>query len=207
MVDEQIAARGMRDPRVLAALRSVPRHLFVPPELRAHAYDDGALPIGGGQTISQPYIVAIMTEAVRLRQRDRVLEVGTGSGYQVAVLAQLADRVVSVERMVVLARTARRALHALGLQQVHLLVADGAEAVRPDQLFDAVLVTAGAPTVPNQLRTRLADGGRLIIPVGPLELQTLLLIERHGNSFTQSSLGSCVFVPLVGRSGWSSSQG
>ncbi|MGH9161030.1 MAG: protein-L-isoaspartate(D-aspartate) O-methyltransferase [Vicinamibacteraceae bacterium] len=204
MVEDQIVARGLRDQRVLSAMRDVPRHLFVPAELRQHAYDDGALPIGEGQTISQPYIVAAMTEAVRPQQGDRVLEVGTGSGYQAAVLGQLTHRVLSTERVVGLALRARHALQTFGLERVHLVVADGVEALRPDLVFDAVIVTAGAPAVSAGLRARLADGGRLIIPVGPLDVQTLLLVERHGSQFTESSLGGCVFVPLIGRSGWSS---
>ncbi|MPZ20026.1 MAG: protein-L-isoaspartate(D-aspartate) O-methyltransferase [Luteitalea sp.] len=207
MVQDQIAARGLRDARVLSAMREVPRHLFVPAALRQHAYDDGALPIGEGQTISQPYIVAAMTEAARLRQGDRVLEIGTGSGYQAAVLGRLVDQVLSIERMVGLARRAHDALQSLGLEGVHLVVADGVEALRPGLVFDAVIVTAGAPAVSDRLRARLADGGRLIIPVGPLDIQTLLLVERQGRNFTESSLGGCVFVPLIGRSGWSSPQG
>jgi protein-L-isoaspartate(D-aspartate) O-methyltransferase len=207
MVQDQIAARGLRDARVLSAMRDVPRHVFVPAELRQHAYDDSALPIGEGQTISQPYIVAAMTEAVRVRQSDRVLEIGTGSGYQAALLGQLADQVFSIERMAGLARRARRVLQTLDLERVHLVVADGVEALRPSIVFDAVIVTAGAPAVSDRLRGCLADGGRLIIPVGPLDVQTLLLVERHGSRFTESSLGGCVFVPLIGRAGWSSPHG
>jgi protein-L-isoaspartate(D-aspartate) O-methyltransferase len=205
MVGDQIAARGIRDARVLAALADVPRHLFVPAEIRAHAYDDGALTIGEGQTISQPYMVALMTEALRPAAADVVLELGTGSGYQAAVLARLVRKVWSVERVEVLAHRAHAILRQIGIGDIGLIVGDGPEPFAPGVQFDAILVTAGAPRVPPALRDRLRDGGRLVIPVGPLALQTLILVERRGHTYRETSLGSCVFVPYVGQGGWPAS--
>ncbi|HWQ00158.1 MAG TPA: protein-L-isoaspartate(D-aspartate) O-methyltransferase [Vicinamibacterales bacterium] len=206
MVDTQIAARGITDPRVLEAMRRVPRHLFVPPSLAASAYDDRPLPIGEGQTISQPYMVAAMTAALDPRPDGRVLEVGTGSGYQAAVLAQLAREVVSIERLPVLAERARRALEAAGITNVTVVVGDGSLGYPPAQPYDGILVAAAAPEVPAALIEQLAPGGRLVVPVGSPGFQVLTIVTRHRDGSTSTEVGEgCVFVPLVGRGGWTES--
>jgi len=202
MVRTQIEARGVTDVRVLAALRAVPRELFVPLTEQAEAYDDRALPIGLGQTISQPYMVASMTAALALTPADRVLEVGTGSGYQAAVLGTMAGEVWSIERHAPLAHDARQRLEALGLSNVHVVVGDGTTGLAEHAPYDAILVTAGAPAVPHALREQLADGGRLVIPVGPASHQDLMVCRRRGSSFEDQTGEACVFVPLVGRDGW-----
>jgi protein-L-isoaspartate(D-aspartate) O-methyltransferase len=197
MVDTQIARRGIRDPRVLQAMRGVPRHAFVPAALSGDAYDDRPLPIGAGQTISQPYMVAAMTEALGVEAHHRVLEIGTGSGYQTAVLAALADRVVSIERHRPLSEQAARALAAAGVANVHLVVGDGTEGYPPDAPFDRILVTAGARSIPAALEQQLADGGRLVIPVGPPDVQYLTIIDRRSDQFIRREGEACVFVPLI----------
>jgi protein-L-isoaspartate(D-aspartate) O-methyltransferase len=202
MVRTQIEARGVTDVRVLAALRAVPRELFVPLTEQLEAYDDRALPIGLGQTISQPYMVASMTAALALTPADRVLEVGTGSGYQAAVLGKMAGEVWSIERHAPLAADARQRLDALGLSNVHVVVGDGTAGLAEHAPYNAILVTAGAPAVPHALREQLADGGRLVIPVGPASLQDLMVCRRRGSSFEDQTGEACVFVPLVGRDGW-----
>jgi protein-L-isoaspartate(D-aspartate) O-methyltransferase len=202
MVRTQIEARGVTDVRVLAALRAVPRELFVPLAEQAEAYDDRALPIGLGQTISQPYMVASMTAALALTPADKVLEVGTGSGYQAAVLGTMAGEVWSIERHAPLAADARQRLEALGLSNVHVVVGDGTTGLAEHAPYDAILVTAGAPAVPHALREQLADGGRLVIPVGPASHQDLMVCRRRGSSFEDRTGEACVFVPLVGRDGW-----
>ncbi len=202
MVRTQIEARGVTDGRVLAALRAVPRELFVPLTEQAEAYDDRALPIGLGQTISQPYMVASMSAALALTPADRVLEVGTGSGYQAAVLGKMAGEVWSIERHAPLAADARQRLEALGLSNVHVVVGDGTTGLAEHAPYDAILVTAGAPAVPHALREQLADGGRLVIPVGPASHQDLMVCRRRGSSFEDRMGEACVFVPLVGRDGW-----
>jgi protein-L-isoaspartate(D-aspartate) O-methyltransferase len=202
MVDSQIVARGVRDPRVLDALRAVPRHLFVPTAERADAYDDRPLPIGEGQTISQPYIVALMTAALAARETDRVLEVGTGSGYQTAILARLAREVITIERHAALAAGAERVLHELGVSNVRVIVGDGSEGYAEQAPYDRILVTAGAPAVPESLQAQLADDGRLVIPVGSAGHQVLTVIDRHGTEFVRREGEGCVFVPLIGRHGW-----
>jgi protein-L-isoaspartate(D-aspartate) O-methyltransferase len=202
MVRAQIAARGLHDPRVLAAMRTVPRHLFVPPAERALAYEDRPLPIGEGQTISQPFMVAAMTAALSPPADGRVLEVGTGSGYQAAVLAQLAREVISIERHAPLATRAEAALADAGVANVRVVVGDGSQGLPDEAPFDGILVTAGAPSVPEALREQLADGARLVIPVGPPTHQVLTIITRRGTSFDQQSSEACVFVPLIGRFGW-----
>ena len=204
MVEGQIAGRGIRDRRVLDAMRDIPRHLFVPPDRRADAYDDRPVPIGEGQTISQPYIVALMTVALELRDTDRVLEIGTGSGYQTAILARLAAVVVSIERHASLARTAADRLRSLGLHNVHVVVSDGTEGRPEEAPFDRILVTAGAPAIPETLRSQLGDGGRLVIPVGPAGFQRLTVLERRGGHFETREGEACTFVPLIGRYGWGS---
>jgi protein-L-isoaspartate(D-aspartate) O-methyltransferase len=202
MVEAQIAGRGIRDARVLAALRKVPRHRFVPADEADSAYQDRPLPIGLGQTISQPYMVALMTEALRLAGDENVLEVGTGSGYQAALLAELAHQVTTVERHAPLAERARQVLADLGYTNVAVVVGDGTLGWPLTAPFDAIIVTAGAPHVPPALQDQLADGGRLVIPAGSGGFQSLLRITRHGTRFEQEDLGGCVFVPLIGQQGW-----
>ncbi len=202
MVAAQIVARGVADARVLAAMREVPRHLFVPEAAVRDAYDDRPLPIGEGQTISQPYMVAAMSAALAPSATDRVLEVGTGSGYQAAILARLARSVVTIERHPSLAARAKATLAAQGILNVHIVVGDGSNGYAPEAPYDRILVTAGAPTVPEPLRAQLADGGRLVMPVGLETFQRLIVIERQGDAYTEHEGEGCVFVPLVGRYGW-----
>ena len=202
MVREQIEARGMHDPRVCAAMREVPRHLFAGTDDPALAYDDRPLPIGSGQTISQPYIVAVMTEALRLREDAHVLEVGTGCGYQAAVLSLLARDVVSIERHPALAERAAERLATLGYRNVRVIVGDGTRGWADEAPYDGMLVAAGAPAVPDALRRQLADGGRLVIPVGNEYLQHLTVVTRDGDAFHQVVASACAFVPLVGEQGW-----
>ena len=194
----RLIRRHVRDRRVLDAMRDVPRDEFVPRGLRRHAFDDGALPIGDGQTISQPLIVAMMSEAAALDGRERVLEVGTGSGYQAAVLARLAREVVTVERVGALLRRARATLTRLGVRNVRCLPAGSALGAPDEAPFDAIVVTAAAPDVPRGLVDQLAEGGRLVIPVGPRARQELLVVTRRGDGRRTRSLGGCRFVPLIG---------
>jgi protein-L-isoaspartate(D-aspartate) O-methyltransferase len=202
MVDEQIAARGIRDARVLEVMADVPRHLFTPSSARGAAYEDRPLPIGEGQTISQPYMVALMTATLSPRDGDRVLEIGTGSGYQTAILARLSAQVVSIERHAALAAQAQVRLDAAGITNVQIVVGDGSAGAPQPAQFDRILVTAGAPSVPESLRSQLADGGRLVIPVGPPDMQRLVIVDRHGDEFNVREGEACVFVPLIGREGW-----
>lgn len=203
MVERQLRARGLKDPRVLEAMRRVPREAFVPLAERTHAYEDEALPIGSGQTISQPFMVAAMAEALELDPGDRVLEIGTGSGYQAAVLAELADQVFSVERVSELADRARRILRDLGISNVHVREGDGTQGWPEEAPFDAILVTAAAPAVPPLLKEQLSpEGGRLVIPVGTRFEQTLERIVRRGDQEDVEHLVPCRFVPLRGAEGW-----
>ncbi len=202
MVKRQIAARGVKDPRVLEAMSRVPRHLFVPAELAKRAHDDSPLPIGEGQTISQPYMVAWMTELLAPEESDRVLEIGTGSGYQAAVLCELVAAVISLEQFPELAREAEERLASLGYRNFVIHVGDGTLGWPAGAPYDGIIVTAGAPSVPRPLMEQLRDGGRLVIPVGPSGMQTLNLIRRRGDDYQVSEEGSCVFVPLVGKLGW-----
>jgi protein-L-isoaspartate(D-aspartate) O-methyltransferase len=202
MVEEQIAARGIREPRLLGVMREIPRHRFVPSDRRVEAYEDRPVPIGEMQTISQPYMVAIMTAALAPRETDRVLEVGTGSGYQTAILSRLAATVVSIERHQSLALEAAARLHELGCHNVRVVVGDGTEGWPEAAPYDRILVTAGAPAVPETLRSQLADGGRLVIPVGPSGFQRLTVVDRHGDRFETAEGEACTFVPLIGRHGW-----
>ena len=203
MVQRDLRRRGIDDARVLDAMASLPRHVFVPLADRAHAYEDRALPLEVGQTISQPYMVACMTQALRLRSGDRVLEVGTGSGYQTAVLALLAAEVFTVERIGDLQGAAREVLDDLGIANVRYRIGDGTLGWPEHAPYDRILVTAGAPDVPGPLRAQLsADGGRIVIPVGEPDLQELLAITRTGDQWTTESLLGCRFVPLVGDEGW-----
>jgi protein-L-isoaspartate(D-aspartate) O-methyltransferase len=203
MVDRQIRGKGIADPRVLEAMSQVPRHLFVEEALRGQAYGEATLPIGERQTISQPFMVARMSEALLLRGSEKVLEIGTGSGYQTAVLARLAGRIFSVERLPDLARRARRLLDAIGCANVHVRVSDGTLGWEEEAPFEAIIVTAGSPSVPPQYRQQLAVGGRLIIPVGGRGGQTLKRITRTSQTaFREEDLLDCRFVPLVGEHGW-----
>jgi protein-L-isoaspartate(D-aspartate) O-methyltransferase len=202
MVREQIEARGVKDPRVLSAMRETPRHLFVMPGNEPYAYDDRPLAIGHGQTISQPLMVALMTEALRPAVGHRVLEVGTGSGYQAAVIARLVSHVVTIERHPALADSARRALTEAGITNVRVVVGDGSEGLAIEAPFDGIIVTAGAPAVPDPLKEQLADGGRLVIPVGPAQQQTLTIVRRRGDEYEIETDSYCSFVPLLGRFGW-----
>src|SRR5512141_2053348 len=186
MVDDQLVGRGLRDERVLQAMREVPRHLFVPPALCDEAYADRPLPIGEGQTISQPYMVAAMTAALAPDPGGRVLEVGTGSGYQAAILGRLARQVVTIERHASLAEQARAALAEAGLTNVRVVVGDGSQGLPEEAPFDGIMVTAGAPEVPQVLMQQLADGGRLVVPVGPPHYQTLTIVTRNGGEFLTS---------------------
>lgn len=203
MVREQIEARGVEDPRVLAAMRKVPRHLFVEPHMVNRAYSDHACGIGSGQTISQPYIVARMSELLDVRSDSVVLEIGTGSGYQTAVLAQLARRVYSLERIPKLAQQAVRTIASLHLENVKILVFDGTVGWSDVGPFDRILVTAGAPAVPRPLLDQLAPGGKLLIPEGSRSEQQLVLYEKKPDgTLTRQSGEHVVFVPLIGRHGW-----
>jgi protein-L-isoaspartate(D-aspartate) O-methyltransferase len=202
MVARQIQARGVRDARVLDAMRDVPRHRFVPDAVRESAYDDRPLAIGQSQTISQPYMVAVMTELLAPEAHHLVLEVGTGSGYQTAVLARLAGRVISIERHAPLAAQARITLDGLGIGNVRIHVGDGTEGLATEGPYDRILVTAGAPRVPDPLTRQLADGGRLVIPVGPPGWQHVTIVERRGEALETREAEACVFVPLIGRYGW-----
>jgi protein-L-isoaspartate(D-aspartate) O-methyltransferase len=198
MVTEQIAARDVTDARTLAAIRKVPRHLFVPPELVGQAYEDHPLPIGHGQTISQPYIVAFMTEALRLKGGETVLEVGTGSGYQAAVLAEIAARVYTIEIVAPLADEARKRLKTLGYANVEVRAGDGYLGWPEAAPFDAIMITAAAPRVPEPLERQLKDGGRLILPVGD-EWQELVLVTRRGAQYDEKRVLPVRFVPMTGK--------
>jgi protein-L-isoaspartate(D-aspartate) O-methyltransferase len=202
MVRDQIERRGVRDPLVLEAMRAVPRHLFVPPDQRHWAYTDGALRIDMEQTISQPYIVALMTELMELQGIETVLEVGTGSGYQAAVLAQIAAQVHSIERHGPLAGAARQVLAAVGISNVQVHVGDGTLGLPEYAPYQAIMVTAAAPKVPQSLLEQLVDGGRLVIPVGGKYSQRLEVWRREGASFKHKTITAVAFVPLLGDEGW-----
>jgi protein-L-isoaspartate(D-aspartate) O-methyltransferase len=202
MIEKQVRRRGVTDPAVLAAMQAVPRHEFVAKEIRSNAYADAPLPIGGGQTISQPYIVAAMTAALHLRASDKVLEIGTGCGYQAAVLACLAKDVFTIERRPELASSACARLARLGYSNAHVHCGDGTLGLPEFAPFDAILVAAAAPAIPKPLLAQLAEGGRMILPLGGVEHQELQLIEKHGDAFPTKMLEGCRFVPLVGYHGW-----
>jgi len=203
MVSEHIEARGVRNERVLNAMRQVPRHLFVPEHLRSCAYDDCPQIIGYGQSISQPYIVALMTDLLGLTGIEKVLDVGTGSGYQAAVLSLLVDRVVSIERVAELAETARQRLEELGYRNVTVHVGDGSLGWPDEAPYDAIVVAAGSLAIPPPLIEQLAPGGRLVIPIGDAGMQDLIRVTKNEDGTTkQESFGPVVFVPLVGQHGW-----
>jgi len=202
MVDEQIRRRGVADPRVLSAMAEIPRHEFVPGELRDEAYEDRALPIGFRQTISQPFMVALMTERLAPAPGDRVLEIGTGSGYQAAVLSRLCREVFTIERIGPLRREARERFGRLGLDNIRVFGGDGSEGLAAEAPFDGVIVTAAAPAAPRPLLEQLAEGGRLVVPVGSRLSQVLACYTRRKGRFERADSTPCVFVPLVGRHGY-----
>ena len=199
---ERLRWQGIRDERVLAAMAAVPRHLFVPELMRHNAYGDHALPIAGGQTISQPFIVARETELLEITKQDRVLEIGAGSGYQTAVLALVAGKVFSLERLTELARGAQTLMSALGLYNMTIKWFDGTVGWSEFAPYQGVLVAAGSPDVPQPLLDQLADGGKLVIPVGDEREQRLLRFTRTANDFAREDCGACKFVKLIGRHGW-----
>jgi len=203
----ELVKRGITDQRVLAAMQELPRHIFVEEAMASQAYGDGSLPIGEKQTISQPFIVARMTQMLELSGREKVLELGTGSGYQAAVLATLADRVYTVERIRPLALKARKALDSLGLLNVNLRIGDGTNGWAEEAPFDAILVTAGAPYLPQCLIDQLAPGGRLVIPVGDRVDQQLVMVRKNPDgSIERQEADGCRFVRLIGKNGWSDEQ-
>ncbi|WP_238625232.1 protein-L-isoaspartate(D-aspartate) O-methyltransferase [Aggregatilinea lenta] len=203
MVRDQLAARDITDPRVLEAMRRVPRHRFVPPRLQSHAYEDTPLPIGSDQTISQPYVVALMTQLLEVHPHETILEIGTGSGYQTAVLCELAQMVYSLERHSSLADEAQRRLADLGYHNVEVFVGDGSQGFPDMAPFDGILAAAAAPAIPGPLQTQLADGGRLVIPIGDAkQQQTLQRVRRQGNTWRVEETIPVMFVPLFGRYGF-----
>jgi protein-L-isoaspartate(D-aspartate) O-methyltransferase len=202
MVERQLRRREIQDPRLLEAFLAVPRHRFIPPRYRDESYEDHPVRIAWCQTISQPYMVAWMTQELRLHGDERVLEVGTGSGYQAAILAHLAGELYTVERVPELAEQAERLLGKLGYGNVHFRVGDGTLGWAEQGPYDAVLVTAGAPEVPSALLDQVADGGRLVMPVGGRGEQQLTVVERRGGTCRRRKLGGCVFLPLIGEQGW-----
>ncbi|MGQ9645286.1 MAG: protein-L-isoaspartate(D-aspartate) O-methyltransferase [Thermodesulfobacteriota bacterium] len=202
MVEEQIASRGIKDPRLIAAMKKVPRHHFVEEALQKQAYSDHPLPIGEKQTISQPYMVALMTEALQLTGSEKVLEIGAGSGYQTAILAELAQKVYSIERIRSLAIKARQLLYELGYFNVEIKIFDGTYGWVEKSPFDAIIVTAGAPDIPQPLIDQLAVGGRLVIPVGDAFVQDLIWVTKTAEGIKKEDLGGCRFVKLIGKYGW-----
>jgi len=202
MVEQQIAGRGITDTRVLAAMREVPRHLFVPAPYDRDAYADDPLPIGNGQTISQPYIVALMTELLRIRATDTVLEIGAGSGYQAAILSALAKSVITIERIDRVAALARENLAAVGAKNVQIVIGDGTCGYPAGAPYNGIIVTAATPKIPAPLTAQLGEGGRLVAPVGGHSLQDLVVLERHGDRYYEERHGGVRFVPLIGEYGW-----
>jgi protein-L-isoaspartate(D-aspartate) O-methyltransferase len=202
MVEEQIISRGIKDPKLIDAMRKVPRHLFVEEALQSQAYNDHPLPIGEKQTISQPYMVALMTEALQLTGKEKILEIGTGSGYQTAILAEIAGKVFSIERIRSLAIKARKLLYELGYFNVEIKIFDGTFGWAEEAPFDAIIVTAGSPDIPQPLVDQLAIGGRLVIPLGDPSIQDLIRIIKTEEGTKREDLGGCRFVKLIGRYGW-----
>ena len=202
MVESQLIARGITDKRVLEAMRKVERHSFVPENIRDSAYDDCALPIGNGQTISQPYMVAAMTECLRLKGEEKILEVGTGSGYQAAILSLLSKKVFTIERLSPLADRASKILANLGYKNIEVIVGDGTAGFTPESPYDAIIVTAGCPSIPKPLVNQLSDGGRLVLPVGDQFRQILTTVIKGKNTIETEESIPCVFVPLIGKYGW-----
>ena len=202
MVETQIAARGVSDERVLSAMREIPRHIFVPAPYQDAAYNDSPLPIGKGQTISQPYIVAVMTELLKVQPTDTVLEIGSGSGYQAAILGKLGRSVITVERIPEVAELARANLARVGITNVTVVTGDGTTGYPPAAPYEAILITAATPAVPPPLIEQLAEGGRLVAPVGSRDLQELVRLTKRQGRTVQELFGGVVFVPLLGEHGW-----
>ncbi|MFO0949316.1 MAG: protein-L-isoaspartate(D-aspartate) O-methyltransferase [Planctomycetota bacterium] len=203
---EELRAEGISDPRVLDAIRATPRENFVPESIQDRAYENNALSIGHGQTISQPYIVALMTQALQLQGRERVLEIGTGSGYQAAILTKLAREVYSVERLPELSQHAQARIAELGIHNIHFRIGDGTEGWPEHAPYDGILVTAAAPALPRILLDQLAEGGTLVIPVGEADHQVLHALRKSGDRVLRRRLCDCRFVPLIGALGWESEQ-
>lgn len=203
MVDEQISGRGIKDEKVIRAMLEVPRHKFVGENLRTQAYNDYPLPIGSGQTISQPYMVALMTELMNLSGKEKVLEIGTGSGYQTAILAEVSSQVFTIERVPELSLSARQKIEGLGYSNVVFRVGDGTIGWPEYAPYDRVLITAGAPDIPNSLFNQVVDGGIMVVPIGDRNYQILNVVKNDGgNPKTEKSV-ECTFVPLLGKEGWS----
>lgn len=202
MVATQLIPRGISDTRVLAAMQKVERHRFVPPDLQENAYDDCALPIGEGQTISQPYMVAIMTELLNLKGTEKVLEIGTGSGYQAAILAELAKEVYTIDRIERLSKNTQKLIGELGYKNITVLTGDGTLGYEKEAPYGGIIVTAASPIVPKTLVNQLSDGGRLVIPVGNRWSQVLTVVAKENGEITTTETIGCVFVPLIGKYGW-----
>ena len=202
MLDEQLIGRGISDERVLAAFRKIPREKFVPEDYRNNSYDDCPIPIGENQTISQPYMAALMTQCLGLKGQEKILEIGTGSGYQTAILAETAGEVYSIERIERLAKEAEKILRSLEYKNFKIKAGDGTLGWEEHGPYDGIIVTAGAPSIPQSLVKQMKDGGRLIIPVGGGSTQTLTVVEKNGESVVARDLCGCVFVPLIGKEGW-----
>ena len=202
MVESQLKARGIASERVLEAMQKVSREQFVPDRYKKDAYNDSPLPIGSEQTISQPYMVAIMTECLDLQPNDKVLEIGTGSGYQTAVLLEITPRVYTIERLPELAEKSKNALSSAGYTSFQIRVADGSCGWPEEAPFDAIIVTSAAPEIPTVLKEQLADGGRIVVPVGPRHMQTLYKVKKEGHTFKEEKKTQCTFVPLIGKYGW-----
>jgi len=202
MVEEQVVARGIRDTRVIAAMRKVGRHLFVEEALQNQAYTDRPLPIGEKQTISQPYMVALMTETLQLTGKEKVLELGAGSGYQTAILAEIARKIFSIERILSLTMKARTLLLDLGYNNIEIKFSDGTQGWAAESPFDAIMVTAGSPDIPQPLLDQLAIGGRLVIPVGDESVQDLIRVTKTEEGIRREDFGGCRFVKLIGKHGW-----
>ncbi len=202
MVEEQLLGRGIKDFAVMEAMSRVPRHLFVNTSLQHRAYGDCPLPIGENQTISQPYIVALMTQLLQLKGEERVLEIGTGSGYQTAILAELASQVFTIERIKPLAKKTKSLLEGLGYENIVYKAFDGTYGWRDQSPFDAIIISASTPEVPVALIEQLADKGRLVAPVGGRETQDLIVLTKNGNRVVKRKMGSCKFVPLIGKFAW-----
>jgi protein-L-isoaspartate(D-aspartate) O-methyltransferase len=202
MVERQIEARGIHNPRVLAAMREIPRHFFIPPPYDQSAYEDNPLPIGNGQTISQPYIVALMTELLRPEPSDNVLEIGAGSGYQAAILSRLVHRLTTMERISAVAILARNNLKLLGIGNVEVIEGDGTQGYLQNAPYNGIIITAATPEIPRMLTDQLADRGRLVAPVGGRDIQELVTLEKQGNRLIPEYHGGVRFVPLIGKHGW-----
>lgn len=204
MVSSQIRSRGISNQRLLKVMQCIPRHLFVPRQLQKIAYDDRALPLDEGQTISQPYIVALMTEALCLKGDEKVLEIGTGSGYQTAILASLADSVFTIERLRSLSHMAEKNLQALGYNNIRYVIGDGTLGLPDKAPYNCIIATGSLPQLPETLSAQLDENGILVAPVGGRSLQKLLCVKRIGSKVKRHDLGGCQFVPLIGQNGWSS---